>query len=476
MTTFVTKRYCCGNATVENTAGPLGKNADINSTNHVVETVRRLMRAAYGIGVGAHLSENAQHLLCTFALRKGNVFMSLNSAALTFIFVLIGTALRLVWPGDMEWKADEIWMFENSVAIAQGLKAWPAVGLKSGPGLVNPGLSVWVFVPLAKIFSTPVALVRGVQLLNVSTLFAYFLFIRIVIPRDKREIWYGGLMLYAVAPFAIILSRKIWAQCVLPPFVFMVFFAHWFRRYWAGAFGWGLVGALLGQIHLSGFFLAAALFVCTLLSATKPRLVPFILGSALGAIPLIPWVQALLATGPIAVRKSSSIFNVDFLKMWLKTGFPSDLTYSLGSAFRDTFLKLPVVLDQQTMLASGLTFVLSLSCVAVFARFLLRRERVRAVKFMREHADLNFYLRVCFWGVGLIMTFARTDIRLHYLIVLYPFVFFWVMAQFYNRPKIQLGIVLINLALSTMLLHHLHQNCGEPRGDYGTSYRCQKDF
>ena len=64
--------------------------------------------------------------------------------------VLIGAALRLVWVGDMEWKGDEQWMFQQT----QQIHRWdqlPWKGDQASVGLPNLGLGVWVFVALSKL-------------------------------------------------------------------------------------------------------------------------------------------------------------------------------------------------------------------------------------------------------------------------------------------------------------------------------------
>jgi hypothetical protein len=67
------------------------------------------------------------------------------------LFIFLGCLCRLVWPSDMKWQADEIWMYETARAIADGWADWPSLGMNNGVGFLNPGLSVWCFIALAKI-------------------------------------------------------------------------------------------------------------------------------------------------------------------------------------------------------------------------------------------------------------------------------------------------------------------------------------
>jgi hypothetical protein len=89
--------------------------------------------------------------------------------------------------------------------------------------------------------------------------------------RHERTLWLWGLALAAVSPLAILFSRKIWAQDLLPIFCVPLLIGHWYRDKRWGAFIWGLVGAVMGQVHMSGFFLAAGLWLWTIYSDGRQR-------------------------------------------------------------------------------------------------------------------------------------------------------------------------------------------------------------
>jgi len=100
---------------------------------------------------------------------------------------VIGALLRLAYPADIEYKQDERWMFEKTQGVAAG-EAWPAVGMPSSQGVVNPGLSVWSFIVLQKLSRarTPVGLARAVQVVNILAILVLFLFISVSIPQGER--------------------------------------------------------------------------------------------------------------------------------------------------------------------------------------------------------------------------------------------------------------------------------------------------
>jgi len=58
------------------------------------------------------------------------------------IIIVVGLFMRLVWTSDMEWKGDEKQMYSMAhSAVDKGV--FPDVGMKSGRGIVNPGLKLF---------------------------------------------------------------------------------------------------------------------------------------------------------------------------------------------------------------------------------------------------------------------------------------------------------------------------------------------
>src|SRR5258708_10062796 len=89
-----------------------------------------------------------------------------------YIIIAGGIALRLVWVSDMEWKDDEIWMYTKAHEVAKS-GTFPAVGMSSGGGIVNPGISVGAFAVIALFTDDPLSMDRVVQILNVAALLCF---------------------------------------------------------------------------------------------------------------------------------------------------------------------------------------------------------------------------------------------------------------------------------------------------------------
>jgi 4-amino-4-deoxy-L-arabinose transferase-like glycosyltransferase len=139
------------------------------------------------------------------------------------LILLVAAVTRMGWPGLTEFKADEARLYSLAHHMAQG--EFALRGISSSVGFPNFPMSVWLYsLPLA-LWRHPYAPTIFTGLL--STLAVFFCY------RHARR-WWGvpaallAAMLFAVSPWAILYSRKIWAQNLLPLFVM----------------GWGAAAAL----------------------------------------------------------------------------------------------------------------------------------------------------------------------------------------------------------------------------------------
>jgi hypothetical protein len=207
-----------------------------------------------------------------------------------------GVLLRLSWGKDIEYKGDERYAFETVQATLHGAP-WPEFGTNSSIPLINPKISIWVFIALGKITRacSPIELARAVQCTNILAMALLILFIARCVPIEEQEYWWWGAALVFVNPFDVLLHRKIWAPSIFPIFSLAMLTAWWFRRKWTGAFFCGLIGTILGQIDMGGWFLTAAYGFGTLASDRIKRIrwFPMVAGALVGLWPLINWLHLL---------------------------------------------------------------------------------------------------------------------------------------------------------------------------------------
>ncbi len=402
---------------------------------------------------------------------------------LAVLALVVGAVLRLAYPADIEYKYDERWMFEKTQEVAGG-EPWPATGMPSSQGVVNPGLSVWSFIALQKLSgaTTPVGLARAVHVVNILAILTLFSFIATVVTRQEKRGWLWGAALICVNPLAVVFHRKIWAQSLLP-LLAMVFLIGWWhrKRHWAGAFVWGLTGALLGQIHLAGFFLAAAVIAWTIVFDPERKAVSWTawgLGTALGSLGLIPWLLELGIhngrSGP--TFHMSAWFNFKWWNYWISNNSGIVSEHFLGDHFW-SFLQFPLIDQQPTYLVGALHVVLLLSLLYVIGLLIRRLVTIRG-RWLHAFAGLgsesSLIIAAYLWGCGILMTAAGIVIQRHYLLIAFPLTSIWLgrlLADDRPRGAKIFGVIWsAQLLVSAFFLYYIHVNGGAPNGDYGVSY------
>lgn len=398
----------------------------------------------------------------------------------------IGIALRFTWLSDMEFKGDESWMFRQAVTIGR-TAPWPGVGMPSGVGLHNPGMSVWVFVALARVFqaSTPLQLGRAAVTLNAAALIALMAFIRRCVPTSHKEVWLWVASFVALSPIDVLLQRKIWAQSILPIFCVACLWAWWRRDRALGAAAWGFVAALLGQIHMSGFFFSGAFFLVTLISDRIPGLAAkrtrwgfWLVGSVLGAIPLLPWLKYVASGVDRGPGWSWEVVRqLTFFRFWGEDVAGLGLDYNLGASY-PAFLSYPATIGevQPGLLLQGIT----LGCLAIIlasaavAAWSGRKGWRAAWTGAKPTSDTLLAPLAGLFAFGISLTAASVTVFRHYLIVTYPLEILpvvWLAFRCAPRPRwVLLALCLSQLSTAMCFLGFIHQT-GGAYGDYGRAYR-----
>ena len=390
--------------------------------------------------------------------------------------LLLGIILRLLWPADMEYKGDEQFLF----AHATGPHPFTWVGQASGAGTRNPGMGIWVYALLARVLSltTPVHLVQAVMVINVLALLALAAFALKAVPDRQREPWLWATALLAVNPLAILFSRKLWVQCVLPPFSMAMLLGWWRRGTRAGAFAWGLVGAWLGQVHMSGFFLAGGFAAWTaLFDRRSVRWRWWLAGSLVGAWTLVPWLVQVLGHHGSPARSLLNTVEPRFWAYWVSYPLGINLLSSFGHDAHQ-LLAWPTAGGNSTYLvgiALGLVIVCGLAIgVEAFALTVWPRRKPAAAPLGGRRSASGLSLGAGTWGFGVLITLSGVLIYRHYLIVTYALPFVCVAVAALLVPargrRLLIALVLAEAALSVGYLTYIHDRGGAPRGDYGVAY------
>ena len=398
--------------------------------------------------------------------------------------LMIGSVLRLIWVGDMEWKVDEQDMYVVSQRVANGAIAWPDLGMASGGGMRNPGFSMWLFSAIAFFAKSPIAMVYWVMASNVVAIWLFYFFIKIHVPKAEQKVWQYGLATASVSILAVLFSRKLWAQDILPIFSFFIIASYAYRKNLVAAFSWGVFGALIGQIHMSGFFFAFGLVAYTLYVDIKNKQFGNLLkswmgwffGSVVGSLSLLPWLKYMLFE-----RAGGSnfyfweIFTFKFYSQWLGSAFGINIKEYLQSVFTEKFISLPQILGVDTyLMAACHLFLLGMALYFLlsFIYFKIRKSPKKPV--FRDQFSLTVkYLMIMALPVGITMTLSGFSVHAHYLIVIFPFNYIWLALIYYKKPMLLQGAIVAQLLITITFLVFVHQNQGVVGADYGKAFNTQ---
>jgi 4-amino-4-deoxy-L-arabinose transferase-like glycosyltransferase len=391
--------------------------------------------------------------------------------------LLTGAALRLSYLQDIEYKADEQTMFRVTQDAGR-TEPWPALGMVSGAALRNPPLSLWAPTALARATGAtdPVALAQRIACLNILALALVFALALRAVPAAERESWLWAGALAAVSPIAVLFSRKIWAQSLLPFFCALFLWA-WFRRQTrVGALCWGLLGALVGQIHMSGFFYAAGVAGWTFARERTrgARWSYWLAGSALGTVPLLPWIGYVLSPRPPGNGFSFvELIRLRFWAHWFDDALGLQLNYSLGSAEHWQWMRYPLLGDTATYgVAVCSIFLVIAGTRALYFGVCALGDWLKS----RDPSRSGLIIAGVFAGMGILLSLTGLSIHRHYLIIAFPLPWVWLalLLQRGRNARRWLGLVVAaQFFLTVSFLIYIHQNGGAKTGDYGTVYRLQ---
>lgn len=237
------------------------------------------------------------------------------SRALLIVAVLIAAVTRLGWLRLIEFQNDESWALSIASSIARG-EAFPLVGIGSSLDVPNAPFFVYLMA-LPEIFTRDPSVATGlIGLLGTTAVAATYGFARCLFDRPTAV---SAALLYAVSPWGIVFSRKVWGQDALPLFVTLGFWAL-FGSVLSGRRSWIAPGVVLltlaSQLHPTAFFLAV------------PALL--LIGGCIGldwpeAWPTLRWLGiGLLAAGAI---------EMPFVVWQAQHGWP--LVHAVGHLARD---------------------------------------------------------------------------------------------------------------------------------------------
>ncbi len=421
-----------------------------------------------------------------------------SSAALWLGLVLVfsgGIFLRTLWPEDMEYKSDEKAFFDNSQNWIEG-KPWPLVGMNSSTGIPNPGLIYWSYIILAKATNakTPLALNRSIRWLNIFVLLGFFIFIYMKFKKSEREQHLWAFAIMCVNPFQVLWDRKIWSAIPIISLACLV--GWWGLSKKSGAFLWGVMGALLGQVHMTGFFFSFALVAWTFCFERKSNIprtkwMYWIAGSISGTLLLIPWLIQVIATERSSGNSPiwEEVFRFRFFRYWFAIPLGMRLTYTLGQDHFTEFMQYPILTTGTATQLVQISHWLNTSLgILVFGAgiFAMMKKIWNGQSIFPEANDQTSHLLLgALLGYGFVLSVGTIDslIYHHYLCVCTFLAFLFLTRAALKLPSIHWGrtaltlLVISEFLISFSFLQYIHMKDGttNPDSQYKRTLRWQQE-
>jgi Dolichyl-phosphate-mannose-protein mannosyltransferase len=399
--------------------------------------------------------------------QRGRMLTAVPARRLVLGAILVVAAVaRFVRLDVMEFKADE------AEAVRLALHAlgraepgagtfFPTTGLTSSVGLANPPLFVYLLAPVLWLVRSPLAAAAFVAATNVVAVWLCYLAGRRYF---STFVGLAAAALFALSPWAIVYSRKIWAQDLLPITTGLFLLAlHDFtvaRRPRALLWLLLLVGVAT-QLHFSALVLAAIVVAAVALRRDAVRWPWAAAGLAGIALVYAPYVWHALAVGHLSTPGGPR--------------FPPAALRRFTSSVRDTLAvgtgdRTYTLLGSQPALALPVSLVFGTAALGGLVHAVLR-ETVRHVRLARLLLPAWFVLPAA------ALTVVHVTPFLHYFIVLYPLPFLGAaaaVAAAARRGMIRwcaVGACLVAFAYLDVHSFRAVLADGGTASDYGVEYR-----
>lgn len=331
-----------------------------------------------------------------------------------FILIIAGY-LRIAYPYLAEFKGDEYGVALKAIKLAAGENI-PCTGIMSSRNVFMPPFFIYLMAIPFFFSKDPAIAAAFIGFLNFLAVCACYFLCRKLFNKGIAVV---SVLLFAFSPWAVVLSRKIWPQDVLPLFnigfiycLYLVFKNQKSKAILPAV----ILLALLPGFHLTAVTLFALLFISMLLVLGRINWKYFILGIILVLIMYFPYLrhEYLYEKANWANQiTGNKEFNFGVFAGSLKIAAYENLNYHLGlpvsvSFFGDLILTL-------------LRFLFFIGLGSSLTGMFKKCARKDAFPYFYIHFNIE-YLLIVLWYIVPVLLFCFESIESypHYFMILYP--------------------------------------------------------
>ncbi|MFC2052920.1 glycosyltransferase family 39 protein [Chloroflexota bacterium] len=284
--------------------------------------------------------DSSESTSTTTGFKKPKAVYDRLELPMIFLIVLVALLLRTIHLDRMEFKGDEAFNLMKAREIAE-LQSFPLRSATSSTGIPEPPIFMYLLsIPL--VFSDDAVFVTGyIALINVLGVVLCFVLVRRFVSRSAALV---AAALYAVSPWQVLFSRKIWTQNLFPSFVLLflllLFESVYRKRPHLIIFALGLL-AIIIQLHLSAIYLVPFTFLFFIWHRQNISLRYIGFGIALASLLFLPYIIDIIYSNFEAIRIAFDQASKPFVLRPRGITLPFQLVttngfeYSLGTSYEE---------------------------------------------------------------------------------------------------------------------------------------------
>ncbi len=398
-----------------------------------------------------------------------NKFLPTSDTLIFFVILLFSLIFRITNLDLIEFKTDE--------AVNLLLSALPTLkhslasgGTVSSIGILNPPLFNYILTPITFFTLDPKVFSFLIALINSFSIAFFYLTIK---KYYGQIIAFTSSMLFALSPWAILYSRKIWNQDLLVPFFILMFYSfHKIIRdkkqiFWLP---FTLSSVFLVQLHQASIFFISIVFIFMLLQKAKINFKYLLIGAILGMVPLIPYLSYEVKFGYpdfkalfSSQQRLNSNRSVEYFLRPLQITSQGNFSFILGKDLETFTRKFPIVNSFKKL------FYIEYILIVIGAFIFIKRFKTyRALAYSAILLPLIYFI-------------LKIEPFMHYYIIVLPLLFLFIgmafesMLQKNKVFKVISLLLFIGLTMNSLAFDFsffkLLRDQERFQGDYGDSLR-----
>jgi len=377
------------------------------------------------------------------------------------LIILVALFLRFYKFDLIEFKGDEVhylWTAKNVIENHQ----LPLLGIRASIGVYNPAIFDYFIILFSFLSRSPLFITAIIAFINVLAIFLCYFFLKRYF---SERIAIIACLLFATSPYAVIYSRKLWPQNILPIFVISFMFCFYklvFERN-QKYIVWSIVLlAFFAQIHMSGLFFSPFVILIYFFSRELRRgKLLFFAGLGLAVVTFLPYTYYELTHNFenlhafLEYAKGTGKLSFDAIKFSINTVTTSGFEYYLGNSYNGFSF-------------ANIKFLNFISVLSYLSGFLIIVSKIN---------KKNLFVLLWLLMPITFLLMPKSAIYPHYLIITYPaqwiiISFFFDRAMSNKRFKYISLILLLAIILShiffSITFYNYIDDVKKIDGDYGT--------